>query len=71
MDGALVTDVSPDSPADRAGVSVGDIVLTINRRDMHSAEDASRELERNESDRPVFVLVWRRGSEVFLQMRKN
>lgn len=36
MTGAVVSDVQPDSPADRAGVSVRDIILTVNDRPIDS-----------------------------------
>lgn len=36
MTGVVVSDVQPDSPADRAGVSVRDIILTVNDRPIDS-----------------------------------
>ena len=35
--GVVVSDVLPDGPADKAGVKVGDIVVTLNRRTMRNA----------------------------------
>ena len=69
--GALVAQVAPDSSADRAGVKAGDIITTVSRRGVHSAGEALQELGRVEAGQPVFMLVWRRGVEMFLQMRRD
>jgi serine protease Do len=69
LDGALVTEVVAEGPADRAGLRVGDLITTVNRVGVHNAGEAIRELARAEAGQPVFVLVWREGVELFLQMR--
>jgi len=71
IDGALVVDVALDSAADDAELAVGDIVRAINRHPVHTAAEAKNELRRIEPRRPIFLLVWRHGTEVFLQMRKD
>jgi serine protease Do len=71
VDGALVGDVALDSAADDAELAVGDVIRAINRRPVHSVAEAEAELRRIESRRPIFLLVWRHGKEVFLQMRKD
>jgi serine protease Do len=69
--GSLVVQVAGDSPGERAGLNAGDIIMTINRRAVRSAAEARRELARAQPGEPVFVLLWRRGAELFLQMRKD
>ena len=71
LDGALVAEVAADSAAERAGLRAGDIVTAVNRRAVHDAASATRELARAEAGQPVFVLIWRRGVELFLQMRRE
>ncbi|MDO8794877.1 MAG: trypsin-like peptidase domain-containing protein [Vicinamibacterales bacterium] len=71
IDGALVVDVALDSAADDAGLAVGDIIRAINRHPVHTAAKGRNELRRIEPRRPIFLLVWRHGTEVFLQMRKD
>lgn len=71
VDGALVVEAASDSPADRAGLRAGDIIMTISRRVVHGAGDARRALGQAEAGQPVFILVWRRGLELFLQMRRD
>lgn len=63
--------VAPGSAADEADLIIGDIIRAINRRPVHSVADAKRELDSIEPDRPIFLLVWRRGKELFLQMGRD
>jgi serine protease Do len=69
--GALVVRVAPGSPADEAELIVGDIVLAINRRPIRSVTDARRELQKIERGRPIFLLVSRGETTLFLELRKN
>ena len=60
--GVLLADVEPDSPADKAGLQVGDVVLRVNNTVMESA----RQLEVNLYRRPVgekVAVEVQRGSE--------
>jgi serine protease Do len=38
--GAVITDVAPGSPAERAGLEPGEVIVEVNRRPINSAEDA-------------------------------
>lgn len=67
--GAVVYDVSPDSAADRAGLTQGDVVQRVNRQVVRNAADATRALAGVESGSSLFLLVWRVGDEVLLQLR--
>jgi serine protease Do len=71
LEGALVTSVAPGSAGEGAGLAVGDIIRAINRHPVHHVADAKRELESITADRPIFLLVWRRGKELFLRMRRD
>ena len=69
--GALVLNVAPDSPADDAELAAGDVVQAINGRAVRTLADAMRELDRVGRGRPVFLLVSRSGTTLFLEMRRN
>ena len=71
IDGALVAGVELDSPADDAEIAVGDVIRAINQHPVHTAAEATNQLRQIESRAPIFLLVWRHGTEVFLQMRKD
>jgi S1-C subfamily serine protease len=69
--GALVVHVTPDSPADEAELAAGDIVLAINGRPVHTSAEARRQVQAIERGRPIFLLVSRHGTRLFLEMRRN
>jgi serine protease Do len=69
--GAVVTDVDHSSPADRAGVAPGDVILEVNRQKVANASQVTRELQKVQTGQPAFLLVWRDGSSVFVTMTKR
>ncbi len=69
--GALVLEVAPDSPAEDAELMAGDIVQAINGHAVRTLADARRELDRVGRGRPIFLLVARDGTALFLQMRRH
>jgi serine protease Do len=73
VEGAVVTDIDPDGAAARARqpIAVGDVILQVNRQDVHNATEASRALQAVERGRSAMVLVWRGGQRVFLTIRKE
>jgi S1-C subfamily serine protease len=70
-DGSFVRGVEDDSPAAEAGIEEGDIVRKVNRRIVHTAAEATRELQRVQVGRPTFVVVWRAGRETLVEMHRE
>ena len=70
-DGPFVRGVEDDSPAAEAGIEEGDIVRKVNRRIVHTAAEATRELQRIQVGRPTFVVVWRAGRETLVEMHRE
>ena len=59
--GALVVEVTPGSPSDRAGVRQGDVILTFNGRPVSTPRELSRVVaDTNQGDR-VTIEIWRGG----------
>jgi serine protease Do len=71
MQGAIVSDLDQGGPATRAGLAPGDVILQINRTPVASAAEAGRILAKIPSGGRAYFLVWRRGQEVFLSVRKD
>ena len=69
--GAVVYSVEPDSDAARAGLMEGDVVLSVNRHPVQNAVDATQQLRRIDVGQPAFLLVWRDGNEMLVQMRSE
>ena len=67
----LVTDVELGSPAQRAGISRGDIILQVNRRPVTSPQEASRALNQVPSGGTAFLLILRNGQQNFVTVRKD
>lgn len=67
--GAVVYGVTPDTDADRAGLKRGDVVQQVNRQVLRNAADVTRALDAVGQSSYVFLLVWRAGDHVLLQMR--
>jgi serine protease Do len=62
--GVVVSDVQPNGPADKAGVKVGDIVLTLNRRTMRNARQLESYIFRSPMSQQVTLAVLRGKSEL-------
>jgi serine protease Do len=69
--GAVVETVEPFTAAAEAGVAPGDIILEVNRQAVHSAREAAHALEQIKSGQPVFLLLSRRGNQIFVEMRRE
>jgi serine protease Do len=69
--GAVVTDVDRNSPAANAGIAPNDVVLEVNRHKVSNVSQVTRELQSVQPGQPVFVLLWRDGSNVFVTMTKR
>lgn len=65
--GALVVRVEPQSPAARAGVQAGDIILQLNGRSIDSSKDLPQLVGGMQPGTRVKLTIWRKGSEQKLE----
>jgi len=63
-----VIEVVEGSPAARAGVREGDLILELDGQQVRSATDLQRMMVAELIGRPVEALVWRAGEELRLQL---
>lgn len=67
--GVVVTRVDPDSGAERAGLSAGDVIQEMNRRPIKSVKDfekVSADLKKGAS---ALILINRRGNSLFVSVK--
>ncbi len=69
--GALVSDLDPRGAAAQGGMAPLDVILSVNGRQIASADDAIKALEGVPSGRIARVIVWRGGSEQLVTLRKK
>ena len=67
--GALVADVTPDSPAAAAGIKTGDVILEFNGQDIPEMRDLPRIVAATKIDEFVDVIVLRKGEEMIVRVK--
>ena len=59
--------VNPGSPAEKAGLKPGDVILAVNRSEIDSVEQFKRVLGSRRSGSMVLLLINRNGDEVYVR----
>jgi Do/DeqQ family serine protease len=70
VQGAVVTEVSPDSAAYEAGLRNGDIITEINHQPVRNAQDAIKYTSKPASDQTL-VKVWSKGGSHYLTVDES
>jgi serine protease Do len=65
--GALIAQVTPDSPAASAGFKQGDVILRYNGQQIEDLRDLTSAVADTKAGTEVDVVVWRDGSENTIQ----
>jgi serine protease Do len=65
VQGAVVTEVRPDSPAAEAGLKPGDVIESINRHQVKNAEQAVQ-LTENAKDKRTLLRIWSDGGSHYV-----
>jgi serine protease Do len=67
--GALVADVMPDTPAAKAGIERGDIIVEFNGRKIEEMNDLPRVVASTAPNADVPVKILRKGQEKVVQVK--
>jgi C-terminal processing protease CtpA/Prc len=67
-DGAYVSSVVDDSPADSAGLKKGDVIVKIGTRTIEDADDLSKAVQKSKSGSSVAVEFIRKGDKKTIQV---
>ena len=70
LQGAVITEVAPDSPAAEAGLQVGQVITEINHQSVKNAQDAVKDTKKAVSDQTL-VKVWSRGGTHYLTVEEQ
>ena len=65
LTGAVISDIEPDCASTKAGLARGDVILDLDRRPVHNADEAVR-LSAEIKGPKVLVRFWRNGSRHYL-----
>jgi len=57
VSGVLVTEVEPGSPAGRAGITAGTLIMEVNREEVHNTREFNRALEQVDAGGSVLLYV--------------
>ncbi|MCJ9708110.1 DegQ family serine endoprotease [Bordetella hinzii] len=68
-EGALVSSVEPDGPADKAGVQPGDVILKFNGQTIKRWSDLPRIVGDTKPETAGKLEVWRKGKTVTLEVK--
>ena len=69
--GAVISQVEPDSPADAVGLRRGDVIVRVGAQRIQSSDDAARELSRVPSGGSALLRIIRDGRERFVTATKE
>ena len=67
--GALVADVMPDTPAEKAGIERGDVIIEFNGRKIDEMNDLPRVVANTTPNADVAVKLMRKGQEKTVQVK--
>jgi serine protease Do len=69
MPGVIVTQVEPNSGAEKAGLMPGDVIREVNRQPVTSVKEFAKVSSDMKKGDNVLILVNRRGNSLFLSAK--
>ncbi len=69
--GALVSSVTPDGPAAKAGVQAGDVIISFDGKEVPEMRRLPLMVAETEVDKAVNMTVFRKGKEIALKVKQG
>ena len=66
--GVAVVGVQDETPAAKAGIQEGDIILEVNRHTIHSVKEAKETIAKSDKQDALLLLVQRSGASVYIAL---
>lgn len=66
--GAIIADVVPDSPADKAGLMRGDVILKIDDKTIKDSNDVSEIVSKTKINNKLVMVILRNGQSKFISV---
>jgi serine protease Do len=66
--GALIAEVTPTGPAEKAGFQSGDVILVFDGKPVKSMRELPRIVAETKTDKAVDVVLWRNGKRISLDV---
>ena len=60
--GFQITDIKADSPADKAGLQIGDLITKVGESDVDKLENVKDALTKSEADKPLKIKISRKDN---------
>jgi serine protease Do len=70
VQGAVITEVAPDSAAYQAGLRPGDVITELDRKPVKNAQDAISDTEKPAGSQTL-VKVWTKGGNHYLTVDES
>lgn len=69
--GVVVREVRDDSPASRAGLQTGDVILSVNNKNVASPDELKTAVDQAPADKPLAVLIQRDTQKRFIAIARS
>jgi membrane-associated protease RseP (regulator of RpoE activity) len=69
--GVLVQDVVPDSPAEKAGIKKGDVIMSVNDQELNDVSALNKIIRELPEDSPAMIRLKRDGEDIILAAKPS
>ena len=69
VDGVMINNVLKDSPAEKAGVEVGDIILELDGQSLKTSNDLQSRIAMHHANDVVKLTLWRDGKKIYKSVK--